>query len=79
MVAPPLDRLARELKKLCGPLSARVRTMLGSKAGGTTKAQLEELRGCKVHIHQLEELIEHVLSGCDSGAAITGDRTSDQF
>jgi ribosomal protein S27E len=79
VVAPSLDQLARELKKLCGPFSARVRTMFDGKGGGTTKAQLEELRGCKMRIHQLEELIEHVLNGCDSGAAITGDRTRDQF
>jgi ribosomal protein S27E len=73
-----LDKLARDLVTLCGPLAARVRTMIGSEGGRTTKAQLEELRGCKVHIHQIEKLIDHMLSGCDSSEAITKDRTSDQ-
>jgi len=74
-----LDKLARDLVMLCGRFAAGVRTMLGAEGGRTTKAQLEELRGCKVHMHEVEELIDRILSGCDSSEAITKDRTSNQF
>jgi ribosomal protein S27E len=77
--APRLDQLAGDLETFCGPFSARVRTLLAGKNGRTTKAELEKLLSCMVHIHQLGELIEHVLNRCDSGAAIARKRTGDQF
>jgi hypothetical protein len=72
--AAGLERLAGDLEQLCGPFSAQVRSMLGNGGGGATKAQIEKLRGCKVHIRQLEQLIEHVLNVTDSGAAIARNR-----
>ena len=72
--AAGLERLAGDLEQLCEPFSAQVQSMLGNGGGKTTKAQLEQLRGCKVQIRQLEQLIEHVLNVTDSGGAIAGNR-----